>query len=287
MKRDFSRKASFAIIAAVYVIAAAVGWFVFKAFEACGLHWLWSLFIADAVATVFVWGVGLVFKNVSVYDPYWSVAPPVVLTWWLIERGSLDVPTALLMVAVWYWGIRLTANWAITFKGLAYEDWRYTKYRTEKSPVVFHIINFFGLNMIPTIVVFLAMIPALGIVDGSYAATPLSWIAFVLALACPTIQLIADTQSHRFRAAHPGEVCSVGLWKHGRHPNYFGEVMMWWSIWLMYVSVTGLATNFWFITGAIANTLLFLFISIPLMEHRQLSRKPAYAEYMKRTRLFI
>lgn len=79
----------------------------------------------------------------------------------------------------------------------------------------------------------------------------------------------------------------VGLWKHGRHPNYFGEVLMWWAVWLIYVSVAGLRENWWLVSGAVANTLLFLGISIPLMEARQLRNKPGYAEYRRHTRLFI
>lgn len=287
MKRDLSRGASFAVIAVIYVIAAAVGYGVFRWAESGGLGTLLSLFAADAAATIWVWAMGLVYRNVSVYDPYWSVAPPVMLTWWLLARGTVDVPTVLLLIAVWYWGVRLTANWAITFRGLGHEDWRYTKYRTEQSPAVFHLINFFGLNMVPTVVVFLAMVPALGVIDMQATATPLTWVAWAMALACPTIQLIADTQSHGFRREHPGEVCNVGLWRRGRHPNYFGEVMMWWSVWLLYVSVAGLEGQPWYIAGAVANTLLFLCISIPLMEGRQLRTKPGYAEYKRNTRLFI
>lgn len=287
MRNDISRKASFVIIAAIYVAAAAVGYLFYRLSLSWGAGFLLSLLVADTAATIFVWGWGLAFRNVSVYDPYWSVAPPVILTWLLLSGGSLDLPTALMLTAVWYWAIRLTGNWAVCFKGLAHEDWRYTRYRTEKSPFVFHVINFFGLNMVPTIVVFLAIIPAVGLVQGSFTATPLTWVAFLMALACPTLQLIADRQSHAFRKEHPGEVCCIGLWKHGRHPNYLGEVMMWWSVWLIYVSAAGLGQHTWYIAGAIANTLLFLFISIPMMEKRQLKNKPGYADYKKRTRLFI
>ena len=79
-------------------------------------------------------------------------------------------------------------------------------------------------------------------------------------------------------------MCDVGLWKRGRHPNYFGEVMMWWGVWLMYASLRGID---WLMLAPFAMTDLFLFISIPMMERRQLARKPAYAAYRKRTRLVI
>ncbi len=115
-------------------------------------------------------------------------------------------------------------------------------------------------------------------------AAVLIWGCGVVCLSSATIQLIADTQIHRFRAAHPGEPCTAGLWKHGRHPNYFGEVQFWWGIWLMYASLNGLD---WLVLSPIAMTALFLFISIPMMEKRQLARKPAYAAYRKNTRILI
>ena len=76
----------------------------------------------------------------------------------------------------------------------------------------------------------------------------------------------------------------VGLWKQGRHPNYFGEIMMWWGVWLMYASLRGID---WLMLAPFAMTDLFLFISIPMMERRQLAPKPEYAAYRKRTRLFV
>lgn len=76
----------------------------------------------------------------------------------------------------------------------------------------------------------------------------------------------------------------MGLWKHGRHPNYFGEIQFWWGIWIMYAALNGFD---WFILGPIAMTALFLGISIPLMEQRQLANKPGYAAYRKQTRILI
>ncbi|MBR3945652.1 MAG: DUF1295 domain-containing protein, partial [Bacteroidales bacterium] len=227
---------------------------------------------------------GLLYENVSVYDPYWSVFPPVAFLLWCFFTNTWSLPVILILVASWYWGIRLTRNWVITFHGIAHEDWRYTKYRESQHPVVFHLINFFGLNMVPTLVVFAAMLPGLMLYETAETANVITWIGLVVCLASATIQLIADKQIHDFRDAHPGQYCTVGLWKHGRHPNYFGEVQFWWGIWIMYASLNGFN---WFILCPIAMTALFLGISIPLMEKRQLQNKPGYAEYRKKTRILI
>ena len=283
MKADYSKGVSIAIIAGIYLVAAAVGVLVFK-LTVAAMPEVLALLLADVAATVVTWGFGLIYRNVSVYDPYWSVIPPVVFTIWAFYKACWTLPVILLLVAVWYWGIRLTGNWAHTFKGLAHEDWRYTKYRESQPGLIFHLINFFGLNMMPTLLVFACMLPGLGLFETATPANPLTFLGFALCLSSATIQLVSDTQAQRFRVANPGQVCNVGLWKRGRHPNYFGEVQMWWGVWLMYASLSGFD---WLILAPVAMTALFLFISIPLMEGRQLKNKPTYAEYRKSTRILI
>ena len=273
MRRDYSKAASMAIIAVVYAIAGAAGMLAFGKLGAA-LGEPWALLAANVIATVIVWGFGLVYENVSVYDPYWSVAPPVMFTAFAMYKGCWTLPVVLLLIAVWYWGIRLTHNWAVTFKGLAHEDWRYTKYREAQSPALFFVTNLFGL----------CMMPGFGLSGLDAPVNALTWLGFAICIAAASIQLIADTQSRRFRAAHPGRVCDTGLWRRGRHPNYFGEISMWWGVWIMYASLCGLD---WLVLGPIAMTALFLFISIPLMESRQLANKPAYASYRSRTRILI
>lgn len=282
-----SRKASFIILTIVYLAAGIIGFFSFKIANCILRDCYWSMFISDVIATIFVWAYGMYYKNVSVYDPYWSVLPPVMLTMWAIACGSIGLPGVLLLIAVWYWGIRLTGNWAYTFRNLDSEDWRYTKYRTEQPAFLFQIINFFGLNMMPTIVVFIAMLPGIDLLRNGGTANVFTFIGFFISIGAATIQLIADTQRHRFAKSHKGEICKVGLWKKGRHPNYFGEISMWWGVWIMYVSIHGFATHLWYLVGPVAMTCLFLFISIPLMEGRQLRNKPGYAEYKKESRILI
>ena len=288
MKRDYSKWCSVAVISAIYVLAGVGGVLLFMYTNTLIPNPIVRLFAADVLATIIVWAFGLLYENVSVYDPYWSVFPPIAFLIWAFYTGVWSLPVVLLLVASWYWSWRLTRNWVITFKGIAHEDWRYTKYRSQ-HPLVFHMINLFGLNMMPTLVVFGAMLPGIEL----FYEQPLEmggWrmlicvLGFIVCISAATIQLIADKQIHDFRAANPGKYCNVGLWKHGRHPNYFGEMAFWWGIWIMYAAFNGIDG---FIGGAIAMSAMFLGISIPLMEKRQLANKPGYAEYRKQTRVLI
>ena len=290
MKRTYSKWCSVALITAIYVLAGVAGVLLFKHLTTLAIQPVVALFCADVLATIVVWLFGLIYENVSVYDPYWSVFPPVAFLIWAFYTDMWTLPVILLLVASWYWGWRLTRNWVITFKGIAHEDWRYTKYRS-LHPLIFQTINLFGLNMMPTLVVFGAMLPGLqlyqlsiGLGTNNPLCLTILVFGFIACLASATIQLIADKQIHDFRAANPGKYCNVGLWKHGRHPNYFGEIQFWWGIWIMYAAFGGIN---WFICGPIAMTALFVGISIPLMEKRQLQNKPGYAEYRKQTRMLI
>ncbi len=283
MRMLFSKRASVFIIAAIYVVAAVVGYCVFIGLEAA-VPGLWALFVADAAATVIVWAFGVVFSNVSFYDPYWSVAPPVMFSAWAAYKGIFSLPVVLLLAAVWYWGARLTGNWIYTFHDLSHEDWRYTRLRKTQSPLLFQLTNFFGLNMMPTVVVFAAMLPGFALYENGTNANIWTWLGFVMCLSAATIQLVADVQIHRFRNSNPGRYCDVGLWRRGRHPNYFGEILMWWGVWVMSLSQGSFD---WSIAGPLAMTALFMFISIPMMERRQLENKQGYAEYRARTRILI
>ena len=107
-KLKSSRKWSFVLITLIYLVAAIIGVWVFLAIK--DSHFLLRLFAADFAATVFVWLWGVIFSNSSVYDPYWSVAPPLMLTGYAIYCGTSSLAVVLMLIAVWYWAIRLTGN---------------------------------------------------------------------------------------------------------------------------------------------------------------------------------
>jgi len=274
-----NRAASFIIIAIVYAIATAVGIFVYNALD---LAWWLALLIADVAATVATFIFSIIFANASVYDPYWSVQPPVILIAFAIGR-ELTALGILLIVAVSFWAVRLTANWAYTFGDLTHQDWRYTMLN-EKTGVFYPVINFVGIHMVPTLVVYGCTLPAVYAVINGVAANALSVIFISVSLGAATMQGIADVQMHKFRKNRTTPFIRVGLWKYSRHPNYLGEILMWWGVAL---SVVCAAPCAWYlIAGAVANTVLFLAVSIPMADGRQ-SRKEGFEEYKKATRMLL
>lgn len=257
-----NRIASFIIITLVYIIAFAVGVVVYRALQ---LDWFLALLVADVVATIATFIFSLIFQNASVYDPYWSVQPPVILIAFAIGK-KLSLLGILLIVAVSFWAIRLTTNWAYTFKNLTHQDWRYTMLK-EKTKKLYPIINLIGIHLVPTLVVYGCILPAVYAIIEGLTANVVSVLFICLSLGAVVLQGTADVQMHKFRKNRNGTFIRIGLWKYSRHPNYLGEILMWWGVAL---SVVCAQPSAWYlIAGALANTLLFIAVSIPLAEGKQ------------------
>ena len=285
-----NRAASLTLIIFIYVLAAFCGLFTYNYLtDIYSFSYQVALFLADVLATVLVFIFSLIFKNASVYDPYWSVQPPVILGIALAKvsgtgaNGGAGLLCGLLFAAVLFWALRLTANWIYNFESFEYQDWRYVMLK-EKSGRLYPLVNFFGIHLFPTFVVYLCVLPAVTAIAEGAAFRPACLIFIILSFLAAVFQGIADVQMHRFRASGEGGFIRTGLWKRGRHPNYACEILMWWGIGL--ASVLALGGQWWLLTGALVNTLMFLFISIPMADKRQ-SRKPGFAEYKKETRLLF
>ena len=283
-----NRFLSITVITLIYIFAAVCGLISYNFFtnpEGLNLSYGLAIFLADVFATIVIFIFSLIFNNASVYDPYWSVQPPVILAAVLIKNGQSEnsLMAFLLFAAVLFWAIRLTGNWIYNFESFDYQDWRYVMLR-EKSGKLYPFVNFLGIHLFPTVVVFLCILPAvIAVVEGG-VFSPVSLIFIILSFVAAIIQLIADLQMQSFRKSGTGGFIRKGLWKHARHPNYAGEILMWWGIGL--ASVVSLGGKWQLLCGALINTLMFLFVSIPMADKRQ-SRKPGFEEYKKETRMLI
>jgi steroid 5-alpha reductase family enzyme len=266
-----------------YVLAYCGGYFASLWIE----NLLWRLLFFDVVATVIIWIFSLVMSNSSVYDPYWSLTPLAILLYLAFFDWPLDLYQLIFLFVFGFWSIRLTINWILTFGGLKWEDWRYRKYREENPPWLWHIINFFGIMMFPTLLVFAGLIPG-----ALLLAKPSGWLSLggdAMIVAGTFLEIFADHDVHAFlkenAALETKPVCQKGLWNYSRHPNYLGEILIWFGVYFAF-----LPTNrdgwFWFF-GAVLILFLFVFVSIPLMEKRQIRRRPDYAAYRKTTSVLL
>ena len=253
------------------------------------LHPILIAFILDISATLFIFFLSSVFKNTSLYDPYWSVAPIPIFFYWLIfyrAFSNLTTKQIIVLVIVAFWGIRLTFNWIRGWQGLNHEDWRYTKFRTEK-PRIFWFINLTGLQLMPTILVFLGCLSLYPVATSTNPSIRvLDVIGIIITVIGISMETVSDEQLKKFKKTkEKGELMTEGLWKFSRHPNYFGQIIFWWGLYFFALSIS--MKHWWMIIGPVSITILFLIISIPMMENRLIEKYPKYLEYKKRVSILI
>ncbi|MEO8147851.1 MAG: DUF1295 domain-containing protein [Bacteroidia bacterium] len=276
-----SKSFSVLICCITYAIAVAIGWFSANYFDQ-QFQLITATLIADVMATTIVFIFSTAFRNSSLYDPYWSVAPPLIIWFWIYKtQTEFTLIDFLLLGVIVLWSLRLTVNWLRGWRGLSHEDWRYIQLR-EQNPKLYPVTNFAGIHLFPTLIVLICLIPCYYALQETH--NEINFEIITGAIICITaiiISFIADEQMRSFRKnSNENESMENGLWKYSRHPNYLGEILFWWGIWIIAIGVN--IKLYWTVFGCITLTLMFIFISIPMMEKRNLARRKNYSEVMER-----
>ncbi|WP_215226396.1 DUF1295 domain-containing protein [Echinicola shivajiensis] len=249
---------------------------------------LWAMGLADLTATVIVFVFSFAYSNSSIYDPYWSVYPIFISSYWIILIGDIGnmYRNCLVFALVLVWGIRLTLNWARGWHGMMHQDWRYVQLKSETGPF-YWLVSFLGIHLFPTLLVFLSCIPLYFIFQISAPLGIVDVIVFLVTGGAILIEAIADNQLRCFKqsADNEGKVMDRGLWSYSRHPNYFGEILFWFGLFLFILNDYK-PDRYWLVGGSVSIFLLFVFISIPMMEKREL-KKQGYKQYKEKVSVLI
>lgn len=228
---------------------------------------------ADLAATLIVFVFSRLYKNSSIYDPYWSVAPILILAFWLINFGKSfsDFREMLIFILVFWWGSRLTWNWILRWNGLKDEDFRYVDLKKSKGIIAF-TLDFMGIHFFPTLIVFVGLLPVYHVIaDKTTSFNYIDVLAVILTVVAILIETIADNQLREFKRNNNSGRLRTGLWKYVKYPNYLGENLFWWGLFLFALAAS--ADNWSLIFAPISMNLLFIFISIPMMKKRLSKRK--------------
>ena len=281
----YKKYPSLLIILIIYLLTVFLGIIVYKVLPFGNS--LFNLFVANVTATIFIWLVGLWLKNASLYDPYWSVIPPVIVVLYVIDKNYTWTTVSLLaMIGLSIWSFRLTLNWAKGWVGFQEQDWRYTMIK-EKAPKLYLLSNLFGIHLMPTTIVFIQLLTIEKLFSHAVLSYVLLFAGFLIMVVSAYIQYVADEQMRKFKERNKKDKQCIdeGLWKYSRHPNYFGEIMVWWGLYMIYFSTT-LRIDL-YLLAPIMMTLLFVFISIPMMEKKILKTRPAYKDYQERVSMLL
>jgi steroid 5-alpha reductase family enzyme len=285
------RAKAFAWVLLAYLVAAAVAFVVGAWSSTAGMSPLATAFAADVAATIAVFCFSFAFGNSSFYDAYWSVAPIPIAIYWGVQPEALDgsfLRQLVVVALVVVWGCRLTYNWARGWSGLDHEDWRYVDIKAATGRLYWPV-SFAGIHMMPTLQVFLGCLPLhAALLTGGASFGRLDVVASFVTAGAIWLEARADKELAEFRASSPvpGAILEHGVWAWSRHPNYFGEMSFWWGLWLFGVAAQP-SSWWWTMAGAASITLMFRFVSLPLMEKRMAERRPGFAAYRQRSSLVI
>ena len=247
---------------------------------------IFKVLICHIEATIFIYILSVLFNNSSWYDAFWSVIP-VILTimCWSDISAAGDVQRAFLMHAcLLFWAIRLTYNWMRSWDGFSHEDWRYImmKGKTENKFQYF-IVDFGSIHLIPTICVYMALLPMIFAL--TYPGDTLNFLdvlASFLAVLAVIIQIISDQQMYNFRKnLTDPKTMQSGLWFYSRHPNYFGELLFWFSLFVF--AIASKLAFVWLFIGFVIMYALVAIASVSMMDKRSLKRRSDFNEYMEST----
>ncbi len=238
-----------------------------------------------AVVAAIAWLISLPLRDASIMDVFWGLAFVIIAWTGLIASGGTSLRSWLLVSLTTIWGLRLAGYLAWRKRGQP-EDHRYAALRQhygERFWLV-SLVVVFGLQAV------ILWVVALPLAAGTLARGPSSWldgVGVMLWLIGLTFESVGDFQLARFKAnpTNRGQVCDRGLWRYTRHPNYFGDFLVWWGLYL--IAVAG-GSAWWIVISPLLMSLLLMRISgVGLLEKSLVQRTAGYRDYISRTSAFF
>ncbi len=234
-----------------------------------------------------LWIASAAIKDVSIVDPWWSITF-LLVTANTARATGLGDGKALLLVLVAVWAVRLWAHLLWRSRGTP-EDPRYADFRRRYGATRYWWVSFFQVFLLQGALAYVISAP-LVVAAAARAPDPIAWndvvgtALFVAGFAC---EAVADLQLLRFRRdpAKRGTILDTGVWRVSRHPNYFGEALLWWGFYALVLDEPwGLAT----VPAPLLMTFLLVRVSgVSMMDAHMTKTRPGYATYVARTPAFV
>ncbi len=234
-----------------------------------------------------LWIVSVLVRDASIVDIFWG--PGFVIVAWTVfaVADGTDSRRLLLALLTTVWGVRLGAYlaWRNLGKG---EDYRYQAFRRRYGPR-YWLISLFQVFLLQGMFMWVVSLP---IQAGQIPDTPesLGWLAWAGSAVWAVGFLFeagGDLQLARFKAdpTNQGGVMDRGLWRYTRHPNYFGDFLVWWGLFVIALEARG---TWWTIAGPLVMSFLLLRVSgVAMLERTITKRRKGYEDYVRRTNAFF
>jgi steroid 5-alpha reductase family enzyme len=250
---------------------------------------VWSAGLGTvSVMMLVVWAISVARKDASIVDRVWGMAFVVAAWTYAAAAGTWGPRTWLILALVTIWGVRLSVyitarNWGDD------EDQRYRAMR-EKRPNTFALSSLWRIFLLQGALAWVISLPLLAAAAYEQPGD-LVWLD-LLAVVAWTVGFVfeagGDWQLSRFLndPANRGKVMDRGLWRYTRHPNYFGDTVVWWSFFLVALP-TG---AWWTAVGPLLMSVLIVKVSGVALTDRNMSggsSREGYDEYVARTNQFF
>lgn len=247
--------------------------------------WLYVMGLISMLSlATLAWIVSVFKRDVSIVDGIWAMMFLAAAMVYANGAEAYAGRTTLILVLVGLWALRLSGHIIHRSWG-EIEDRRYREIRRKYEPhfalTSLGIIFWFQAGL--AWIVSMPLWPGLTVPVEAGAFDVLAVTVWVIGMV---FEGVGDWQLSRFKAdpANHGRVMDRGLWRYTRHPNYFGECLVWWGFYLFAVS----AGAWWTIAGPLLITYMLLkFSGVTLMEQTIVERRPAYREYIARVNAFV
>ncbi|UCH11790.1 MAG: DUF1295 domain-containing protein [Fidelibacterota bacterium] len=250
----------------------------------------WDVFVsALLVVLVFVtviWLLSLLVRNAGIIDIFWGLGFVLAAGWYLSATDGFDPRRILLVSLVTIWGFRLAGYILLRSWGKS-EDPRYRAWR-EEGGQAWWWRSYFKVFMLQGIILWIVSLPLLAALAAKEPAY-FTWTDGLGALLWGIgflFETVGDWQMYRFKKdpANKGKVLDSGLWAYTRHPNYFGEALLWWG----YGFIAMASGAYWVLISPALMTLLLLRVSgVTMLEKLLRTDKPEYEGYIRTTSAFI
>ncbi|MFC5528135.1 DUF1295 domain-containing protein [Cohnella yongneupensis] len=250
---------------------------------------MWTLYGISGAAVfifmVFLFLAAQIKKDNSIVDIGWGLGFVIVALTTFGYQEGFDSRRVLVTSLVCIWGVRLAAYLFIRSLGRG-EDYRYADFRKQWGSRA-TLIAFFRVFMMQGLIMLLLAYPIIRVNSEQSGALDLAaYLGLAVWIIGFGFQAIGDWQLRQFKSNRRDkeEVLTTGLWRYTRHPNYFGEAVMWWGIALIVLPMPG----GWgaIISSLLINLLLIKVSGVPFLDRRY-AHNPAYQQYKKETNRFL
>jgi len=234
-----------------------------------------------------VWLLSLIKKDASIVDTFWGLGFVLIAAVCCAIGEGYEMRRALITALTAIWGLRLAGHIFFRNKGTG-EDFRYKAMRARHGNR-FPVVSLYSVFAVQGLLMWVISLP-LQIGETSRLPARLTWLDWAGAtiwLIGFGFESIGDLQLARFKAdvKNKGKVMDRGLWRFTRHPNYFGDALLWWGLFLIALSTP---SGSWTLISPLIMTVLLMKVSgVALLEKTLIKTKPEYRDYAERTNAFF